>query len=144
MCCTSKHVIYVIHCARCDKQGVGEWKWPLQRLQVYLKCLKEQRLDAQSRSLEICRHFMESPRDLTDLVITLVDKIPPTCTMREAVKPAIRTRLEAVWINKLQAELNTKRHWRSSFPGWAASRNAPNDSQALSPQTVTSSLTQSV
>ena len=75
---------------------------------------------------------MQTPHETTDLNITLVDGLPPSLPIREAVKPAIRLRMESLWIDRLQAELNTKRQWRSSFPGGAAARRTL--PQAASPQ----------
>ena len=71
---------------------------------VYFRCLNEQRRDGQSKSFEICRHFMQTRHGLTDLAITLVDALPPNLNINEAVDPAIRTRLESIWIGRLQAE----------------------------------------
>ena len=59
-----------------------------------------------------------------DPEIFLIDCIPHPYDIEESLWHAIRTRMEEIWINKLQASINIKRQTRNSFTGYGASRNA--------------------
>ena len=63
----------------------------------------------------------------------LVAGLPLKCCAKPALVPALRKRLEYIWIHQLQVSLNKKRFLHNSFSGDFAARSSEVavDSQAL-------------
>ena len=115
LCCTSHDVIYVVTCVRCGVQGVGETANPSARFPYYIRAASGRTGVNATGAVE--GHFRQTPHSPADLRITLVDGIPENKAYPAHLKKALRLRLEHRWIHRLQASLNKRRNWRSSFPG---------------------------
>ena len=111
-------MIYVVSCHRCGVQGVGECSAPLSRLPSYIRAVGG-RCDL---ACAIHKHFMETPHSRDDLSICLVDAVPERLFNKPAVLPALRKRLEFIWIHRLDAGLNKRRFLWHSFTGDIAAR----------------------
>ena len=61
------------------------------------------------------QHFGLSEHVPSDLKVQIVDQLANASSFHPACIPAERCRLEEIWINKLQAELNVKRQSHFSF-----------------------------
>ena len=121
--CDSLDIIYIIKCTKCNKQRVGECQSAKQRLPTYIKaCSRVLPTELQS-SCAIVSHFEDTHHSPGDLEITIVDQVPPIRHIHPAVRNAIRMRLEWRWIHLLDAKLNTKVNWWSSFPGGSQPRD---------------------
>ena len=120
--CNSKHVIYVVRCRRCNVIGVGECENPLTRLPKYLYAAAAP-LSRPTSAVEL--HFTESLHSPCDVEFMLIDSVPFRFRSVPAILPAIRTRLEEIWIGRLRASLNVKRQTRFSFTGFEGARRLP-------------------
>ena len=123
--CCSSHVIYVITCHKCGLQGVGECSAPLPRLSSYIAAITGGA--ATDLSCAIHRHFRDSPHDPSDMSFCIVDGIPSRFLAKPALIPAMRVRLEYVWLHRLGASLNKRRFVHHSFSGSLASRAPATD-----------------
>lgn len=106
-------------------QGVGECIAPLRRLPSNICAVTSRCTDAQDANCAIHQHFMDGRHTPQDLRVMLVDAIPRTLIAHPAVFPALRKRLEWLWIHKLDAKLNVKRYLHNSVTGDLAARQAP-------------------
>ena len=123
--CDCKHVIYVVTCLRCQKQGVGECTDPRSRLQYYITGVQNGPPEP-DQCCAILRHFLDGAHTVHDLRLTLVDRIPFHMGFHPAVPSAVRIRLENRWISKLDAELNVRRQVHNSFSGSHQARGRAN------------------
>ena len=113
MSCDDKDAIYAIACRKCGRLGVGETGDLRGRIVHYIDGIRKQ-----SSEGSILQHF--HGHDLWHMSFTILEALRPE--LRQAVRPAIRLRLENVWQNRLGATLNTKKVLRPSFSGWTASK----------------------
>ena len=118
--CTSQHVVYVVTCLKCWVQGVGECSSPLSRLSTYIRAVEDHPPD---QSCAIHKHFAEADHRPEDLSFCIVAGLPPRLLAKPALIPALRKRLEFIWIHRLGAVLNKRRFLWHSFSGDYAARN---------------------
>ena len=76
-----------------------------------------------SLSCFIHKHFADSPHEPSDLSFSIVDGIPQRFRAKPALIPALRLRLQFIWIHRLEASLNKRLFLHHSFSGARASRN---------------------
>ena len=109
--CDTPHVVYVVTCWKCGLQGVGETSNAIRRGQLYIAAASG--ID-QSATYEIARHFQDHEHTAADMLLQLVDAVPPRFAAADVVA-AERQRLENVWIRRLEANLNVRRQWWRSL-----------------------------
>jgi len=122
----SKLRFTVVCCRKHHMMGVGECVDPVVRAKSY--CLAADHSADNHPVTSTCsihRHFCVSPHSLEDLAFYIVDGLPPSLGIHESVSHAIRARLESRWILRLEAELNVRRQWHASFPGYTQARASP-------------------
>ena len=119
--CTSRHVIYVVTCLRCELQGVGECHDPVARLKDYIRAAQQ---TVQTSRCALEYHFQDQDHQLSDLSIQIVDGVPTYGHQSAGVK-AVRVRLENIWIRRLIGDrnggLNVRCQWHRSMAGGTAS-----------------------
>ena len=105
-------------------QGVGECVRPGPRLMTYIRRISQGRAaspdegDLEKKDVKIVQHFLDSPHDVTDMRIMLVDRIPGMQGMWQALRGPVRRRWELVWMDRLKVELNKLKDWRRFFGHW--------------------------
>ena len=129
--CHTPNIIYAITCRRCGAQGVGECHAAVARLSVYIRCIRENRLESQQGGCSITRHFLDGAHSLEDLQFQFIDALPRSLPIRESVWAAVRRRFECIWIHRLGATLNQRRNWRVSFSGGRAPTRRRDRTSAL-------------
>ena len=122
--CNTKNVVYSVRCTQCNVFGVGECEDPKERLVKYIQAARSTRPLRRTRTE---KHFADSFHTPADLEFTLIDSIPSTMNATPACIPAERVRLEELWINKLNAQLNKKRQVHFSFTGQGYARHEAGD-----------------
>ena len=100
-------------------QGVGECFPPLARLPTYIKAVSGELCNS---TCAIHKHFSDSPHSLEDLSFCIVEVLPGKLKAKPALLPALRKRLEFIWIHRLGAVLNARRFLHHSFSGDYAAR----------------------
>ena len=95
--CTSRHVIYVITCLKCELQGVGECRDPLERMADYIRAAQQ---SVQTSGCAIENHFQAADHSMSDMCIQFVDGVPSYGHHYAGVR-AVRVRLENIWIRRL-------------------------------------------
>ena len=87
--CTSKNIIYLITCKRCQKQYVGETKTQFRlRFNNHLSTIRRK------TNTPVAIHFNENQHTIEDLTITGIIKLNKSDDI-------LRRKLESVWISKL-------------------------------------------
>jgi hypothetical protein len=117
--CETPHVIYLITCVKCWRQGVGESENGQERLKAYIAAANRTTIPRVRAGCSIEQHFEDPDHSLEDLRISLIYAVKGRSI--PGIVKAVRTRFENLWIRRLGAGineggLNTRRQWRASFP----------------------------
>ena len=119
--CDTPHVVYLIECTRCGKQGIGECSDARRRLQHYISAIRRGPPEPVP-CCSILRHFLDGQHSVDDFKVLLIDKIPFNLPCHPACPSTVRTRLENIWTKRVQPELNVRRQLHSSFSGGSQAR----------------------
>ena len=120
--CETRNVVYVVICKRCNVLGVGECENPKKRLVHYIRAAAKLTM---APTAVIEQHFTDLDHTILDLEFQFLDCIPDAAGAHPACYDTERARLEEIWITKLRASMNVKRHLRNSFSGHGRARNDP-------------------